>query len=224
MLWHPLGRRIIPARAGFTRAGGSRFLGRRDHPRTRGVYVAVVATAVSLCGSSPHARGLHREAHWPAELPGIIPARAGFTHRAHHHNGDGPDHPRTRGVYTLGNPPDAPGGGSSPHARGLRADGVFVVDPVRIIPARAGFTGLGVFGVSEVGDHPRTRGVYPEAPTALLEEGGSSPHARGLLVSKPLIEVSERIIPARAGFTMVARWRLWASGDHPRTRGVYWNG
>ena len=75
----PCGRRIIPARAGFTAGGAAGGLRGTDHPRSRGVYSCAVAHAIGCGGSSPLARGLP-----PAGLPRpltarIIPARAGFT-------------------------------------------------------------------------------------------------------------------------------------------------
>ena len=50
--------RIIPARAGFTRA--SRFIrhSQSDHPRSRGVYPGVALSRAGREGSSPLARGL----------------------------------------------------------------------------------------------------------------------------------------------------------------------
>ena len=55
----------------------------------------------------------------------------------------------------------------------------------------------------------------------MISSGGSSPHARGLLVDRHRIKLTPRIIPARAGFT--ADGFQWCHGhqDHPRTRGVY---
>ena len=52
-------RRIIPARAGFTRSGGRAGGIHGDHPRSRGVYAGVLLGADSGGGSSPLARGLH---------------------------------------------------------------------------------------------------------------------------------------------------------------------
>ena len=71
--------RIIPARAGFTRYiyGGDTW--RKDHPRSRGVYISAPSGASTILGSSPLARGL-LTAHSPTAIqPRIIPARAGFT-------------------------------------------------------------------------------------------------------------------------------------------------
>ena len=70
-----------------------------DHPRTRGVYWFPFSPAKRGPGSSPHTRGLRRDAHWPAQLPGIIPAHAGFTVCPYAIPYARGDHPRTRGVY-----------------------------------------------------------------------------------------------------------------------------
>ncbi|ERH21252.1 hypothetical protein HMPREF1979_03183, partial [Actinomyces johnsonii F0542] len=49
----------------------------------------------------------------------------------------------------------------------------------------------------------------------------SSPLARGLLPRASRSRGSRRIIPARAGFTVIPFvWAVWP-GDHPRSRGVY---
>ena len=55
----------------------------------------------------------------------------------------------------------------------------------------------------------------------ILRRRGSSPLARGLLAVHGGVEVKERIIPARAGFTCLRRSRRGSSRDHPRSRGVY---
>ena len=51
-------RRIIPARAGFTRPPPSPPGPARDHPRSRGVYSPLLDNVYSMRGSSPLARGL----------------------------------------------------------------------------------------------------------------------------------------------------------------------
>ena len=71
---------IIPARAGFTSDHKPSFLGRLDHPRSRGVYEALDAHIEVVAGSSPLARGLLVGRGDRPAGPGIIPARAGFTH------------------------------------------------------------------------------------------------------------------------------------------------
>ena len=139
----PPQRRIIPARAGFTRSCPGSSIRRGDHPRSRGVYDHGDQPSSSPAGSSPLARGLRLGVDPQAFLAGIIPARAGFTHVRHPYHRDQQDHPRSRGVYM------APAGrshywrGSSPLARGLLADAQWIGQPEW--------------------DHPRSRGVYRRA-------------------------------------------------------------
>ena len=92
---------------------------------------------------------------------------------------------------------------------------------VRIIPARAGFTSLICSHASSRGDHPRSRGVYVVVMTNLPASIGSSPLARGLRSVTSVDYGARRIIPARAGFTMVVGSRGTGKTDHPRSRGVY---
>ena len=74
-------RRIIPARAGFTLTMCAVPLREGDHPRSRGVYALSMNQATVDQGSSPLARGLRSEVTDFEHVPGIIPARAGFTGR-----------------------------------------------------------------------------------------------------------------------------------------------
>ena len=70
---------IIPARAGFTLLSPFPYPHAWDHPRSRGVYQGDIADTASTAGSSPLARGLRHIIGLRHILPGIIPARAGFT-------------------------------------------------------------------------------------------------------------------------------------------------
>ena len=138
-------RRIIPARAGFTRWGSVGKPSATDHPRSR---------------------GLPEVAHTRFGSFGIIPARAEFTGANILYCGSIADHPRSRGVYKVGKRWETIGYGSSPLARGLlncvRGDSVIC----GIIPARAGFTLCGTRIMSSRRDHPRSRGVYLCSPCA----------------------------------------------------------
>ena len=131
---------IIPARAGFTRAGRSPPSRPADHPRSRGVYHCDRAGEGLLPGSSPLARGLLKS----SDLLRIA----------------GMDHPRSRGVYTIRHSERNTTMGSSPLARGLRRLGPFRQVAARIIPARAGFTRPRDRCLHPQRDHPRSRGVY----------------------------------------------------------------
>ena len=212
---------IIPARAGFTGDRPGSRLSRRDHPRSRGVYASRPAGVAAVQGSSPLARGLHGAGVLLARLPGIIPARAGFTCGRSSPPRSPRDHPRSRGVY----PPEPRGQrgarGSSPLARGLRAGRRPHLLDQRIIPARAGFTDHR--GPADRGprDHPRSRGVYTLTGTTSSSSSGSSPLARGLPSHMGTDAWPEGIIPARAGFTPRCPRRCCRRPDHPRSRGVY---
>ena len=93
-------------------------------------------------GSSPLARGLLDDSAQALALVGIIPARAGFTGVQPGAAGGRWDHPRSRGVYLIAGGRVLGATGSSPLARGLHHRTVLVQPDPRIIPARAGFTGM----------------------------------------------------------------------------------
>ena len=193
--------RIIPARAGFTRGPPPSRSRGPDHPRSRGVYGG--------------------QERLGAAEGRIIPARAGFTSRDTVSRGIFRDHPRSRGVYTIWPHRKPMPPGSSPLARGLPGwDGQDGGD-AGIIPARAGFTRSRCRPSTGLGDHPRSRGVYPHSSSAASGRRGSSPLARGLRVIHGDIRIAVGIIPARAGFTHLGGDRLVEAGDHPRSRGVY---
>ena len=194
---------IIPARAGFTLVALCAVGTGSDHPRSRGVYRILQASSPRHGGSSPLARGLLAMPPYSILDGGIIPARAGFT--AMKHQGK---RPQT---------------GSSPLARGLRGRGRRGPPTGRIIPARAGFTRAGWSPIPAGGDHPRSRGVYRGRLPWTVEHSGSSPLARGLLSRGNFDFLAVRIIPARAGFTLHQEPLPHRRGDHPRSRGVYFN-
>ena len=193
--------RIIPARAGFTRPRPGAPSRRRDHPRSRGVYVPEHYLNLKCSGSSPLARGLPARNLGRRAVGGIIPARAGFTGDHLHARQSGPDHPRSRGVYAAPHRSSPTSLGSSPLARGLRETLAEALTRARIIPARAGFTGRRRARRLRRRDHPRSRGVYSWRP--------------------PPAVPGWWIIPARAGFTQRSQVPQADASDHPRSRGVY---
>ena len=73
---------LIPARAGRTKIG----VGLPDrawaHPRSRGAHGHYLEPALRQWGSSPLARGARRGVGPRGEFEGLIPARAGRTHKA----------------------------------------------------------------------------------------------------------------------------------------------
>ena len=195
------GRGIIPARAGFTGPHRRRRRRRSDHPRSRGVYSILLASIILPGGSSPLARGLHFLSNNRAGRGRIIPARAGFTGCLHLWSQADGDHPRSRGVYRRARVDFRAADGSSPLARGLQTGDVSIIDAVRIIPARAGFTAIAPRNGLIDQDHPRSRGVYNDFKSKVITAHGSSPLARGLQYVYHQWYQPRRIIPARAGFT-----------------------
>ena len=233
---------IILARAGFTHGPLLRVSHHGDHPRSRGVYVAVHDSVLAhemdhprsrgvyrgstslltpLLGSSPLARGLPQV--WCCHQPRsrIIPARAGFTGSPPRPGGPRGDHPRSRGVYFVDGRVASVNRGSSPLARGLRSLPQGAYGGRGIIPARAGFTPVPPGRLPVELDHPRSRGVYPAPTPTISPAAGSSPLARGLLGQVGEESGERGIIPARAGFTCAAGASCRTCTDHPRSRGVY---
>ena len=241
--WVGRGRGIIPARAGFTPLFWPSSPERKDHPRSRGVYWNKPGVPSGWSGSSPLARGLPQSGAWTSchrgssplarglrsdarydyQNMGIIPARAGFTPGSPRSPIMPRDHPRSRGVYATRIWVVSAMSGSSPLARGLLIEITPHVVPLRIIPARAGFTTApGIQAMLEA-DHPRSRGVYSLPAEVRRVAEGSSPLARGLRAGLGCESPSSRIIPAHAGFTTKTGRRSSPSTDHPRSRGVYFH-
>ena len=187
----------------------------------RGVYSSLTFRRPSRGGSSPHARGLPPCDLYSFCFEGIIPACAGFTECGRVAGSFGEDHPRMRGVYSWSRHASCPLSGSSPHARGLPTSPRRPGHDRRIIPACAGFTQSAEVDAADPQDHPRMRGVYRSANPSQVADTGSSPHARGLLLSRPRTLLSPGIIPACAGFTAGAGAGGPQGLDHPRMRGVY---
>ena len=216
--------RIIPARAGFTPTTCPTTWASSDHPRSRGVYSVIGVLTGIVAGSSPLARGLPLGGVVDRVRDRIIPARAGFTSPPGTCGPGGTDHPRSRGVYEMNESASSSQLGSSPLARGLHVRGTRPRILIRIIPARAGFTGRRSRTTRWSRDHPRSRGVYGPVGDTGAGHLGSSPLARGLLAGVPAWCVGGWIIPARAGFTTVSSRLRRRTGDHPRSRGVYGQG
>ena len=192
-----------------------------DHPRSRGVYLFPIPARTWQWGSSPLARGLPFPAHTWQTPPGIIPARAGFTHRQDALRWDTPDHPRSRGVYVRPVAVRTRHEGSSPLARGLPAHATLIAAENGIIPARAGFTRRRSAQTRSPRDHPRSRGVYRRLDDSRASVTGSSPLARGLRCSSVGSGPANGIIPARAGFTVWSSVQQHlASGSSPLARGL----
>ena len=194
-------RGIIPALAGNTRAAKNILLGCTDHPRSRGEYPNDPERAYWAEGSSPLSRGIPARGGPAARRVRIIPALAGNTLARAARSALRSDHPRSRGEYDRGGRDTSSGPGSSPLSRGILNDLVVLDDQHGIIPALAGNTKPGTWGMLGIWDHPRSRGEYDRGVGFELLEGGSSPLSRGILLPCRMQCGRGRIIPALAGNT-----------------------
>ena len=90
------------------------------------------------------------------------------------------------------------------------------------IPALAGNTGSVPPARWRAWDHPRSRGEYKFNEAVNAVSGGSSPLSRGIRGTDTLTRTHVRIIPALAGNTFGRVEAVAGAGDHPRSRGKYW--
>ena len=193
--------RIIPARAGSTRARSSSPCLRWDHPRSRGEHLRWPDGDRSPSGSSPLARGALEPVQDRVHRMRIIPARAGSTLARSPTPSVTPDHPRSRGEHASRRFGNRVASGSSPLARGAPLEAVECGGEFRIIPARAGSTRCSRSHRSCHPDHPRSRGEHAGAVAKGFATAGSSPLARGAHERVPPANQALGIIPARAGST-----------------------
>ena len=152
-------------------------------------------------GSSPLSRGIRRRDQETRHRVGIIPALAGNTAAPHWRSFRRPDHPRSRGEYSVMVSFLPQRGGSSPLSRGIRRSRGGRADVVRIIPALAGNTWTAWSTPIRPRDHPRSRGEYDSVPAMLSRREGSSPLSRGIRAVLAVCFEVAGIIPALAGNT-----------------------
>ena len=173
--------RIIPARAGQTRARPVCTRSRTDHPRACGANTVSAFDYPREDGSSPRVRGKLARSAQVGHGVRIIPARAGQTVRPVCAMPSSPDHPRACGAN--GHARDHPQRdlGSSPRVRGKRTHATHQRVPARIIPARAGQTARLRPKRSARPDHPRACGANSGVFTLSADISGSSPRVRGKL-------------------------------------------
>ena len=151
-------RRLIPAHAGKTHPGNSRYMHRLAHPRSRGENVWMPVQTAWIPGSSPLTRGKHCVPHWGNNHPGLIPAHAGKTRHSDAPTAPMPAHPRSRGENLSSPPWWSPSHGSSPLTRGKRLSSPARGEVQGLIPAHAGKTWRGWAGRRPCWAHPRSRG------------------------------------------------------------------
>ena len=111
--------------------------------------------------------------------------------------------------------------GSSPHMRGTLACLCGFVGDEGIIPAYAGNTGGSPSAGSAHRDHPRICGEHAVEKPTKKDYMGSSPHMRGTRLVADRVHDVTGIIPAYAGNTPCAIFRISVTRDHPRICGEH---
>ena len=111
--------------------------------------------------------------------------------------------------------------GSSPRTRGTHQCRRGAAADWRFIPADAGNTSCTLTQRISSAVHPRGRGEHQAGAALVAGFDGSSPRARGTLVSDALSHVGRRFIPAGAGNTHCARIFFRIVAVHPRGRGEH---
>ena len=172
-------------------------------------------------GSSPLARGTHFALSGSFRFLGLIPARAGNTRERWPPASRMRAHPRSRGEQDGVIMQAKAQFGSSPLARGTLVEVSVPAKVLRLIPARAGNTGVEFLRRSVISAHPRSRGEHQAGTCRGFWSQGSSPLARGAPVTRLTRNHNRRLIPARAGNTAHGSGCKGNRRAHPRSRGEH---
>ena len=174
---------------------------RPAHPRSRGEHGRRPIAIFAVRGSSPLARGTRGADRGIRRRGRLIPARAGNTTGDYRISFDNAAHPRSRGEHAGTDASAASRAGSSPLARGTQERYCEQIARRRLIPARAGNTGMRLMDWRRSSAHPRSRGEHPDMSKPAPTLYGSSPLARGTRNGVSFCRMNIRLIPARAGNT-----------------------
>ena len=131
---------LIPARAGKTVGLRYAFRSAQAHPRAGGENRRPPPFHRGKSGSSPRGRGKRLDRAEHRTDPGLIPARAGKTHRVGMRARASRAHPRAGGENDAVDHSEGLDEGSSPRGRGKRRRRSRSDVDSRLIPARAGKT------------------------------------------------------------------------------------
>ena len=197
--------RLIPARAGKTPSTPHSSTRGWAHPRACGENPRRVPERIARQGSSPRVRGKPPPGLAGRTRCGLIPARAGKTHRVPGDQPTPPAHPRACGENGSPREEAVLRTGSSPRVRGKPRTNRDADLPRRLIPARAGKTGTIGRGGPRGRAHPRVCGENLHETIIPLAGMGSSPRVRGKRRPSPLPGAPRGLIPACAGKTSVIR-------------------
>ena len=130
-------------------------------------------------------------------------------------------HPRSRGEHSSLQVSKTLDCGSSPLARGTYSALFRRVRSIRLIPARAGNMRRSRMSPPCGAAHPRSRGEHAGGNFLEGFGDGSSPLARGTLITPRRRPRTVRLIPARAGNIREKSPVDIAPAAHPRSRGEH---
>ena len=212
-------RRLIPARAGKTRAIRHAHGLSAAHPRAGGENQSWRARVLPSSGSSPRGRGKPSSLTAPPPQERLIPARAGKTASAALIVPEGTAHPRAGGENHLAPDGQVSALGSSPRGRGKLIILFTHNHEIRLIPARAGKTRARSRSSLTTPAHPRAGGENVSDMLGSVRKYGSSPRGRGKLALRGPLHDPPGLIPARAGKTIGSAFRTGACRAHPRAGG-----
>ena len=128
-------------------------------------------------------------------------------------------HPRAGGENGCFTSHDVVAGGSSPRGRGKLSAAIDRLFNVRLIPARAGKTRDIHRPDAEQRAHPRAGGENGSVEIQGIKKLGSSPRGRGKPRSQTPAMGAKRLIPARAGKTLIEGFESGDKRAHPRAGG-----
>ena len=213
--------RLIPTGAGNTQPDDLRLHRCAAHPHRRGEHCLPKPTNGKGGGSSPQARGTHRDDPRRTGHRRLIPTGAGNTNPGGICWNSPPAHPHRRGEHSLTSKVGSELYGSSPQARGTPGCRQRRSCCHRLIPTGAGNTAGRIAGNCGHAAHPHRRGEHYKATTNANPERGSSPQARGTRRDARQVARDHRLIPTGAGNTSVRIAHASASAAHPHRRGEH---
>ena len=192
---------ITPAYAGNTYTLLLCCPSTRDHPRLRGEHLFRSVHLPFQPGSPPPTRGTQELLTSNAIDFGITPAYAGNTSFFISFSFTKWDHPRLRGEHLLSPFRAVKRRGSPPPTRGTLSFANVDKILIRITPAYAGNTFIGIIYQVVYWDHPRLRGEHIFYKVVIHNVLGSPPPTRGTPILQSTIFYKVGITPAYAGNT-----------------------
>ena len=211
--------RLIPARAGKTRAPRNRGAANAAHPRACGENDAAAQLMSHQSGSSPRVRGKRMGTGLLIVRLRLIPARAGKTSAGVEGVGFRWAHPRACGENRRQIVVALMRAGSSPRVRGKLGPRGRELGAAGLIPARAGKTALSGVPETWCRAHPRACGENGMNSKGSSFPAGSSPRVRGKPPARTVAARAPGLIPARAGKTDRHGQVQEALPAHPRACG-----